>query len=293
MAEAQKKEPTQRRLGRGLAALIGEIDNENSAVEAARNQRRVPIEFLTPNPRNPRKEFAADELSDLASSIKERGIFQPVIVRPDPEGHDDRFEIIAGERRWRAAQMAGLHEVPVLIHRVSDQEALEIAIIENVQRADLNAIEEALGYDQLAREYGYSQNELADVIGKSRSHVANMMRLLRLPVSVKDYIAQGKLTAGHARTLITAENPEDLAKQIVDGGLTVRHAEALSAKSAGRKPSKSARAEKDPDTVALERQLSDHLGLVVTIDSKGEKGELKVKYRSLEQLDGLIRLLQG
>ncbi|MEM8838854.1 MAG: ParB/RepB/Spo0J family partition protein [Pseudomonadota bacterium] len=293
MAEAQKKEPTQRRLGRGLAALIGEIDNENSAVEAARNQRRVPIEFLTPNPRNPRKEFAADELSDLASSIKERGIFQPVIVRPDPKGHDDRFEIIAGERRWRAAQMAGLHEVPVLIHRVSDQEALEIAIIENVQRADLNAIEEALGYDQLAREYNYSQNDLADVIGKSRSHVANMMRLLRLPDSVKDYIAQGKLTAGHARTLITAENPEELANQIVEGGLTVRHAEALSAKSAGRKPSKSARAEKDPDTVALERQLSDHLGLVVTIDSKGEKGELKVKYRSLEQLDGLIRLLQG
>jgi len=297
MADAeQRKDSGQKRLGRGLAALIGEIHTEeNTALEAARNQRRVPIEFLTPNPKNPRKDFSQEDLLDLSSSIKDRGIFQPVIVRPDPGGHVDRYEIIAGERRWRAAQMAGLHEIPVLIHKVSDKEALEIAIIENVQRADLNAFEEALGYDQLAQEYHYSQAELADVIGKSRSHVANMMRLLKLPAVVKSYISEGKLTAGHARTLITAQNPEELARQIVDGGLTVRHAEALSAKSSGRKPAASTKAEKDTDTRALEKQLSNHLGLIVSVDPKGdgERGEVRIRYKTLEQLDGIIRLLQG
>jgi len=297
MADAeQRKDSGQKRLGRGLAALIGEIHTEeNTALEAARNQRRVPIEFLTPNPKNPRKDFSQEDLLDLSSSIKDRGIFQPVIVRPDPGGHVDRYEIIAGERRWRAAQMAGLHEIPVLIHKVSDKEALEIAIIENVQRADLNALEEALGYDQLAQEYHYSQAELADVIGKSRSHVANMMRLLKLPAVVKSYISEGKLTAGHARTLITAQNPEELARQIVDGGLTVRHAEALSAKSSGRKPAASTKAEKDTDTRALEKQLSNHLGLIVSVDPKGdgERGEVRIRYKTLEQLDGIIRLLQG
>lgn len=297
MADAeQRKDSGQKRLGRGLAALIGEIHTEeNTALEAARNQRRVPIEFLTPNPKNPRKDFSQEDLLDLSSSIKDRGIFQPVIVRPDPAGRADRYEIIAGERRWRAAQMAGLHEIPVLIHRVSDKEALEIAIIENVQRADLNALEEALGYDQLAQEYHYSQAELADVIGKSRSHVANMMRLLKLPPVVKTYISEGRLTAGHARTLITAQNPEELARQIVDGGLTVRHAEALSAKASGRKPAASAKAEKDTDTRALEKQLSNHLGLIVSVDPKGdgERGEVRIRYKTLEQLDGIIRLLQG
>ena len=293
MANAQqKKDPGQKRLGRGLAALIGDMHTETTAVDAAKNQRRVPIEFISANPNNPRKEFQEDELADLSNSIRERGIFQPVIVRPDPSGSADRFEIIAGERRWRAAQMAGLHEIPVLIHRVSDKEALEIAIIENVQRSDLNAVEEALGYDQLSREYEYSQAELADVIGKSRSHVANMMRLLKLPDSVKTYIAEGKLTAGHARTLVTVDDPEGMARQIVDGGLTVRHAEALSAKSSGRKPPKSSKTEKDADTLALEELLSGHLGLSVTIDSKGESGELKIKYKTLEQLDGLVRLLK-
>lgn len=292
----QRKDSSQKRLGRGLAALIGEIHTEeSSALEAARNQRRVPIEFLAPNPKNPRKAFAQEELADLSSSIKERGIFQPIIVRPDPSGQSNRFEIIAGERRWRAAQMAGLHEIPVLIHMASDKEALEIAIIENVQRADLNAIEEALGYDQLSQEYNYSQAELADVIGKSRSHVANMMRLLKLPSTVKTYIAEGRLTAGHARTLITAKNPEELAERIVEGGLTVRNAEALSAKSLGRKPAGSAKPEKDTDTRALEERLSNHLGLVVSVDSKGngERGEVRIRYKDLEQLDGIIRLLQG
>lgn len=293
---AQKKDSGQKRLGRGLAALIGEMGgDENTTIEAARNQRRVPIEFLAPSKNNPRKKFAQDELKDLASSIKERGIFQPIIVRPDPDGEEDRFEIIAGERRWRAAQMAGLHEIPVLIHKVSNKEALEIAIIENVQRSDLNAIEEALGYDQLAQEYGYSQAELADVIGKSRSHVANMTRLLKLPETVKTYISEGKLTAGHARTLITADNPELLAKQIVEGGLTVRNAEALTAKSSGRTPSNSAKPSKDADTLALEKDLTDHLGLIVSVDMKGdgEKGDLKIRFKSLEQLDGLIALLKN
>ena len=297
MADAeQKKDSGQKRLGRGLAALIGEIHTEEGgALEAARNQRRVPIEFLAPNPNNPRKEFAQEDLQDLSSSIKERGIFQPIIVRPDPSGASERFEIIAGERRWRAAQMAGLHEIPVLIHKASDKEALEIAIVENVQRADLNSIEEALGYDQLSQEYHYSQAELADVIGKSRSHVANMMRLLKLPSSVKAYIAEGKLTAGHARTLITAKNPEELAEQIVAGGLTVRHAEALSAKSLGRKPSSSAKPEKDANTRALEKELTNHLGLIVSVDGKGdgERGEVRIRYKTLDQLDGIIKILQS
>lgn len=288
MAEAGQK-----RLGRGLAALIGEMNTEDTAVEAARNQRRVPIEFLSANPHNPRKTFSQEELADLSSSIKERGIFQPIIVRPDPGGDQNRFEIIAGERRWRAAQMAGLHEIPVLIHTVSDKEALEIAIIENVQRTDLNAIEEALGYEQLAQQYGYSQTELADVIGKSRSHVANTLRLLKLPDQVRGYIAKGDLSAGHARTLITVENPEDLARQIVEGGLSVRNAEALTAKSTGRKVPKSARAEKDPDTLALEREITNRLGLVVSIEGQGERGEVRIKYKSLEQLDGIIQLLQA
>ncbi|MEP2942708.1 MAG: ParB/RepB/Spo0J family partition protein [Hyphomicrobiales bacterium] len=297
MADAeQRKDSGQKRLGRGLAALIGEIHTEEAgALEAARNQRRVPIEFLAPNPKNPRKAFAQEDLRDLSSSIKERGIFQPIIVRPDPSGEQNRYEIIAGERRWRAAQMAGLHEIPVLIHKVSDKESLEIAIIENVQRADLNAIEEALGYDQLAQEYNYSQAELADVIGKSRSHVANMVRLLKLPSSVRSYIAEGKLTAGHARTLITAKDPEVLAEQIVQGGLTVRNAEALSATSAGRQPAGSAKPEKDADTRALEERLTNHLGLIVSVDGKGsgERGEVRIRYKTLEQLDEIIKLLQA
>lgn len=296
MDAVSKKDSGQKRLGRGLAALIGEMGaDEDRSLEAARNQRRIPIEFLAPNPNNPRKVFLPEDLNDLASSIKERGIFQPIIVRPDPSGDFDRYEIIAGERRWRAAQMAGLHEIPVLIHTVSDKEALEIAIIENVQRTDLNAIEEAMGYERLSREYDYSQVELADVIGKSRPHVANMMRLLKLPQPVQSYIADGKLTVGHARTLITANNPEQLAKQIIDDGLTVRHAEALSAESSARTPAESARIQKSPDVLALEKELANHLGLAVSVDLKGdgERGDLKVRFKSLEQLDGLIRLLQS
>ncbi|MAA98999.1 MAG: chromosome partitioning protein ParB [Stappia sp.] len=283
-----------KRLGRGLAALIGEVGTEPpSDPRPPRDTRKVPIEFLTANPRNPRKSFSETDLDDLTSSIREKGVVQPLLVRPVPS-RDNAYEIIAGERRWRAAQRAGLHMVPVVVREVTDQEALELAIIENVQRADLNPIEEGLGYDQLVQEFSYSQSELAKVIGKSRSHVANTLRLLKLPNSVKDYLAEGLLTAGHARALITADDPAALAELIVEKGLNVREAEklaqdpnAFSAKQKAPKP------EKDADTRALEKRLADSLGLKIAIAHKPEKGtgELKIKYASVEQLDEICRLL--
>ncbi len=285
-----------KRLGRGLAALIGEVGTEPPAEpKTPRDTRKVPIEHLTANPRNPRKSFSDSDLTDLTNSVREKGIVQPLLVRPVP-GRLDAYEIIAGERRWRAAQKAGLHDVPVVVRDVTDQEALELAIIENVQRADLNPIEEALGYDQLVAEFSYSQIELAKVIGKSRSHVANTMRLLKLPNAVKDYLAEGLLTAGHARALITAEDPAALAELIVEKGLNVREAERLAQDPSAlekAKAGKSQKAEKDPDTKALEKRLADGLGLKVAIAHKPEKGagELKIKYVSLEQLDQICRLL--
>ncbi|WP_029058120.1 ParB/RepB/Spo0J family partition protein [Stappia stellulata] len=287
-----------KRLGRGLAALIGEVGTEPpSDPRPPRDTRRVPIEFLTANPRNPRKSFTEADLDDLTSSIREKGIVQPLLVRP-VSSRDNAYEIIAGERRWRAAQRAGLHVVPVVVRDVTDQEALELAIIENVQRADLNPIEEGLGYDQLVQEFSYSQSELAKVIGKSRSHVANTLRLLKLPNSVKDYLAEGLLTAGHARALITAEDPAALAELILEKGLNVREAERLAqdpdafAKKAGPK-GKAEKAEKDADTRALEKRLTDTLGLKIAIAHKQEKGtgELKIRYASLEQLDEICRIL--
>lgn len=282
-------EGPRRRLGRGLAALIGDVDTEVGALDRARSQRRLPIEFLRPNPRNPRKTFGEEDLADLTRSIKERGVVQPILARP-VAGSVDAYEIIAGERRWRAAQRAGLHEVPVYVQDVSDREALELAIIENVQRADLNALEEAAGYEQLMTEFGYSQTELADVIGKSRSHVANTLRLMKLPSKVKGFIADGQLTAGHARTLVTMPDPEAAALRIVEGGLNVREAEALAQSEA--KPAKR-RLDKDADTKALERRLSEVLGLRVEIAHKGKGGELKIRYRTLEQLDDVCRRLEG
>ncbi len=290
-----------KRLGRGLAALIGEAaPNPGSAPERTppRDTRKVPIEHLEPNPRNPRKTFTEKDLGDLSESLKAKGIIQPILVRP-AAGKADRYEIIAGERRWRAAQRAGLHEAPIIIRDVTDQEALEIAIIENVQRADLNPIEEAMGYDQLTAEFEYSQGQLAKVIGKSRSHVANTMRLLKLPNSVKDYLAEGLLTAGHARALITVNDPAALAEIIVEKGLTVRDAEklaqdpeALTKLKGGAKPS-AAKADKDADTKALEKRLTDTLGLKVSVGHKPgkESGDLKIKYTSLEQLDEICRKL--
>jgi ParB family chromosome partitioning protein len=283
-----------KRLGRGLAALIGEVGTEPpSDPRPPRDTRKVPIEFLTANPRNPRKSFAESDLDDLTSSIREKGVVQPLLVRPVPS-RDNAFEIIAGERRWRAAQRAGLHMVPVVVREVTDQEALELAIIENVQRADLNPIEEGLGYDQLVQEFSYSQSELAKVIGKSRSHVANTLRLLKLPNSVKDYLAEGLLTAGHARALITADDPAALAELIVEKGLNVREAEKLAQDpNAFSARQKSPKPEKDADTRALEKRLADSLGLKIAIAHKPEKGagELKIKYASVEQLDEICRLL--
>jgi ParB family chromosome partitioning protein len=267
------------------------MDNEAQAIERARSQRRIPIEFLRPNPRNPRRDFIEKDLDDLTRSVKEKGIMQPILCRP-VDGRSDSFEIIAGERRWRAAQAAGLHEVPVLIHDVNDKEALELAIIENVQRADLNALEEALGYDQLIAEFDYTQAELADVIGKSRSHVANTLRLLKLPESIKDYLKKGELTAGHARALITAENPEELARRIVEDGMTVRDAEKAGQEKDKNPKEPKPKKEKDADTVALEKRLTDRLGWNVFIAPKKKGGELKIQYKSLEQLDAIISILE-
>jgi ParB family chromosome partitioning protein len=255
----------------------------------------LPIEFVVRNPNNPRRDFAEEDLADLAASIREHGIIQPVVVRPQP-GKAGMYELIAGERRWRAAQRAGLVDVPVIVRDVDDKVALELAIIENVQRADLNPIEEAAGYQKLMDEYDYTQADLGEVIGKSRSHVANTLRLLKLPVSVQSMVSDGALSAGHARALITATDPEALAQRIVGEGLSVRQAETLAQPAEGPSTKKSTRpapAEKDADTLALEKLLTDQLGLRVEITHGNSGGEVRVKYRTLDQLDSLCHRLQG
>ncbi|MEI9422611.1 ParB/RepB/Spo0J family partition protein [Mesorhizobium sp. Cs1299R1N1] len=287
---------SRKRLGRGLAALIGEIDRPAAPEKPGMSaDGKVPIEFLSPNPRNPRRHFGDAELTDLAQSIREHGVVQPVVARPSPT-QAGRYELIAGERRWRAAQRAGLTEIPVIIREVNDRTALELAIIENVQRADLNPVEEAQGYQQLIDDHGYTQADLGQVIGKSRSHVANTLRLLKLPDVIRDMLVDGALSAGHARTLVTAEDPAGLAKRIVEEGLSVRQAEALAqmpagTSSNGTKPAAPA-VEKDADTLALEKLLTDTTGMIVTVDHKGKGGVLRVAYRSLEQLDELCRRLK-
>jgi ParB family chromosome partitioning protein len=252
------------------------------------------VAYLRPNPRNPRKAFTAADLDDLTASIREKGVVQPILVRP-VSGSEDSFEIVAGERRWRAAQRAGLHDVPVVVRELSDKEALEVAIVENVQRQDLNALEEAVGYQQLIDEYGYSQVQLADVIGKSRPHIANTLRLLKLPEQVQDYLREGKLTAGHARALVTLDDPAAAAKRIVEAGMSVREVEQI--ESAGRKKKASTasapRPGKDADTRALEKSLSDRLGLMVSIDHGAHGGTVTVTYKTLEQLDEVCRRLRG
>jgi ParB family chromosome partitioning protein len=280
------------RLGRGLAALMGEPPAGEVARTGADGLRKLPVEFITANRNNPRKEFAGAELEELTESIREKGVMQPILVRPLP-GEADRYEIIAGERRWRAAQRAGLHEIPVLIRDVDEREALELAIIENVQRTDLNPLEEAAGYAQLIDQFGYSQAALAEVIGKSRSHVANTLRLSKLPERVRELLARGELTAGHARTLITADDPVALAERIVAAGLTVRDAEALQQKLASAKGKARAGGgkRKDADTVALEQRLTDVLGLKVAIEHGERGGKVEIRYSTLEQLDLIARRL--
>ena len=289
-------DPSKRRLGRGLAALIGEMDQPIADVSARPSisaDRKVAIDLVVRNPKNPRKHFAEEDLQDLASSIRQHGIVQPVVVRPIAEG---KFEIIAGERRWRAAQLAGLNEIPVLIREVDDRTALELAIVENVQRADLNPLEEALGYEQLIAEHGYTQNDLGEIIGKSRSHVANSLRLLKLPDLVREMITSGILSAGHARALIPTSDPVGLARTIVAKGMSVRDAERIAQNNIRAQSSPAApetkSAQKDPDTVALERTLSDSLGLDVLINHKGNGGRLTIAYKSLEQLESICRLLE-
>ena len=289
---------TKKRLGRGLAALIGEIDQPASGEAApstpVRPDRLVPIEHVSRNPNNPRRAFDKSELEELASSIRKHGIVQPVVVRTMAADH---FEIIAGERRWRAAQLAGLVDIPVLVRDVDDRTALEIAIVENVQRSDLNPLDEALGYEQLIAQYSYTQNDLGEVIGKSRSHVANSLRLLKLPEYVRGMLSSGELSAGHARAIVSTSDPEALARQIVDGGLSVRDAEKLAQKDAqraeqgGSEQLEKKSVEKDADTLALERNLTDRLGLKVAVNHKGRGGSLKIDYKSLDQLESLCRIL--
>ncbi|WP_119258021.1 ParB/RepB/Spo0J family partition protein [Shinella zoogloeoides] len=289
---------SKRRLGRGLAALIGEMDQlpaaDIGAAPAVNPDRLVPIEFVGRNPRNPRRYFDESELQDLASSIRQHGIVQPVVVRTTA---DSRYEIIAGERRWRAAQLAGLVEIPVIIRDVDDRTALEIAIVENVQRSDLNPLEEAMGYELLIADHGYTQNDLGEIIGKSRSHVANSLRLLKLPDPVREMLASGTLSAGHARALIPTSDPVALAKAVVAKGMSVRDAERLAQNDIksqgdpnhGQTPRKE---EKDADTIALERTLTDVLGLEVSVNHKGNGGHLRIAYKTLEQLEEICRLLE-
>src|SRR6201996_3317887 len=286
------------RLGRGLASLIGDVGGEAAHHERPRAQRKVPIEFIKANPRNPRRDFSEAELGELADSIKQHGVIQPIVVRA-VKGATDRYEIIAGERRWRASQIAGLHEVPIVPVEVSDSDALEIAIVENVQRENLNALEEAQGYHALANEFKRSQEEIAKVVGKSRSHVANMMRLTKLPADVQAYISAGQLSAGHARALIGVPDPSAAAKRIVEEGLNVRQAEALAHEEGvperkAQKPRAGGGLKiKDADTVALEKRVSDALGLAVIVDHKDPGGTVVIRYRDLDQLDGVIERLEA
>ncbi len=277
MMQAQKK-----RLGRGLAALIGDDVSENTVVQDIRSLRHVPVESLIPNPANPRKHFNEEDIDNLARSIKDKGLLQPLVVRSKGQGI---YEIVAGERRWRAAQRAQLHDVPVLIRELDDRETLEIAIIENVQRSDLNALEEATAYRQLLDQYSYTQQQLADAVGKSRSHIANTLRLLTLPADVMSMIESGALTAGHARTLVASDNAADVANQIIKLGLSVREAEELS-RAAPTKTSNPRKVEKDADTRALEKMISQELGMHVNIVHQGDKGgTLTITYKTLDQLD--------
>ena len=278
-----------KRLGRGLAALIGDDTSEESVVQDARTLRHMPIEMLRASPNNPRKHFADADLDDLAKSIRDKGLLQPIVVRPLSQGD---YEIVAGERRWRAAQRAGVHDVPVLIRELTDGEALEIALIENIQRSDLNPLEEARAYGLLLEQFNYTQQQLAESIGKSRSHIANTLRLLTLPQSVRQQIEQGNLTAGHARALVATDSPAELANQIIKLGLSVREAEGL-AREAGPARKPKAKSDKDADTKALEKAVSEAIGLKVEINHKGDAGgTVLINYKTLEQLEDICTRLK-
>lgn len=289
-------QPQKRRLGRGLAALIGDDVTEEGSFEEAKGFRLIPIELVVANPRNPRRSFPERELDELAASITQRGLLQPLLVRPHGEGHG--FEIVAGERRWRAAQRARLHEVPALVRELDDAEALEIALMENIQRADLNPLEEAQGYQQLIERFGHTQQRLAEALGKSRSHIANTLRLLTLPPEVRAHLDSGALTAGHARALVATGAAAELAGRVVEEGLSVRETERLAksvqarGKSGGGPEPRSLPDRKSADLAAVERHLAEATGLKVEIAPRGpESGRVSIEYRSIEQFDELCRRL--
>ncbi len=301
------RKPEKRGLGRGLSALMADIDAspvsseqaDTAGQSASKGDRAIPIEKISANPDQPRQDFHKDDLDDLAASISEKGIIQPVIVRPDP-GRSGMFQIVAGERRWRAAQLAQLHEIPAIVREMDDTEMLEVAIIENVQRADLNPVEEALGFKQLMDSFGHTQEKLAKTLGKSRSHVANILRLLHLPDDVLGLLRTGKLSSGHARTLVTAENPSKLAAIVVSKGLSVRQTESLAKRgdldAKTEKPKQGmASGSKDADTIVLENDLSANLGMKVCIDHKDAvgSGSITISYKTLTQLDSLCQLLSS
>lgn len=306
------EDKSRQRLGRGLASLIGTggvvpprpmpgYGGSEAAPAAIPAERFVALDRISPNPNNPRRRFDEADLKDLAASIKNHGVVQPLLLRPKP-GQPESFEIVAGERRWRAARAAGLSEVPVVLRDIGDRQSLEIAIIENVQRADLNAVEEAQAYETLIDEHGYTQSDLADVLGKSRSHVANTLRLLKLPEEVRGMVVAGTLSPGAARTVVTADDPLALANEIVSRGLSVREAEDLARKPTetldnrpakpARKGKRKAAAERDADVVALENLLAQALGMPVEIRVDGERGSIRIDYADLEQLDEICGLLQ-
>ncbi|WP_339851234.1 ParB/RepB/Spo0J family partition protein [Roseovarius nubinhibens] len=295
------KKGKQRGLGRGLSALMADVgDASTTTAEQPRSpDRMVAIDLVLPNPDQPRRRFDEEKLEDLANSIAEKGIIQPLIVRRHPS-KENHFEIVAGERRWRAAQRAKVHQVPVVIKEFNDTEVLEIAIIENIQRADLNPVEEAAGYAQLMEKFGHTQDKLSQALGKSRSHIANTMRLLQLPPAVQGFLSEGQLSAGHARALITSDDAEKLAKQVISKGLSVRQTEALvksTSKSAEgeAKPAARKASAKDADTRALEWDLSANLGMKVSIDHIGASGggKITLTYSDLDQLDALCSLLSA
>jgi ParB family chromosome partitioning protein len=292
-----EKKPERRSLGRGLSALMADVSIDSDPQTPDRPRRAdllIPVEKLVPNPNQPRRDFQPEALQELAASIRAKGVIQPLIVRAMPDG---RFEIVAGERRWRAAQLAQLHELPAIIRDFTDSEVIEVAIIENIQRADLNAIEEALAFRQLMDRFGHTQEKLAEALSKSRSHIANLLRLLNLPEDVQTFVREGKISAGHARALITAPNASELARQVITRNLSVRETEELARtpgqKGKGKASGPRGKSDKDADTRALENDLSANLNMRVTIDHgiAGDGGTLSIRYRSLDDLDLLCSVL--
>lgn len=284
--------PRRAGLGRGLSALMADVELVPGA--AAKAPQTLPVEQIIPNPDQPRRQFDPEALNELAASLRNRGVLQPLIVRPHPT-EPDLYQIVAGERRWRAAQIAQLHELPVLIRELDDTEVLEVALIENIQRADLNPIEEAASFRQLMDRFGHTQERLAEALDKSRSHISNLLRLLNLPEQVQGFVRDGKLTAGHARALITAPDPVAMARKVIERNLSVRETEALARQATQPKPETARiRSEKDADTLALESDLSAQLKMRVRIEHAGQDGgRLTITYRDLDQLDRLCQALGG